>query len=196
MDPEAPLLIGGVLPPGQDDLVYQLGNAQHVLIGLRRQTQHKIELHAAPPPGEGLGAGGEDLFFCQVLVDHVPQPLGPRFRGKGQAALSDGLELFHQLPGEVVCPERGHRQAHVAGGTVRDQLVRQLLQPPIVRGREAGQRQLVEACGLHELCCLAVKDLWALFTHRAAAKARLAEPAATDTATEHLQVGPVVDDFR
>ena len=125
MDPQAPLFIDGVFLPGKNHLIDQVRNAQYVLVGLRGKAQHKIELDAIPAPGESLGAGGEDFLLRQILVNHIPQPLGARLRGKGQSGFADGLELFHQLPREVVRPERGHGKADMVGFAVGKHIVRQ-----------------------------------------------------------------------
>ena len=43
--------------------------------------------------------------------------------------------------------------------------------------------------------CLPVKNFRTLFPDRTAGEACLAEPTATDTATEHFQIRPVMDDL-
>ena len=102
MDTKAPLFIHRVFLPGLNDLIDQLGDAQYVLVGLRWQAQHEIELDVVPAAGEGLTAGVEDFLLRQILIDHVPQALGTRLGSKGQTAFSHRLQLFHQLPGEIV----------------------------------------------------------------------------------------------
>ena len=196
MDPQAPLFVDGVGFPSLNDLIDQFRNAQHILVRLRRQAQHEIELHAVPAPGKGLGAGGENLFLCQILIDNIPQPLGSRLRGEGQAGFADGLELFHQLPGEVVRPQGRHGQADMVCLTVGQHFVRQFFQPTVIRCRQAGKGNFVEAGGLHQLYSLIIQHLRAFLPHGTAGKACLTEPAAPDTAPEHLQIGPVVDDLR
>ena len=42
MDPESPLFVGAKLLPLLDDPVNQLRDSQNILIGFRRQSQHKI----------------------------------------------------------------------------------------------------------------------------------------------------------
>ena len=95
-DPQAPLFVGRVGLPGLDDLVDQLRDAQHIRIRLRREAQHEVELDIVPAAGKGGGAGREDLLFGDVFIDDVPQALRPGFRGEGQAALADLLQLLHQ----------------------------------------------------------------------------------------------------
>lgn len=51
---------------------------------------------------EGIFTGGQKVFFGDALIDDVAQALGPRFRRKGQAALSDLLYLLGDVDGEAV----------------------------------------------------------------------------------------------
>ena len=52
----APLLLGhGVEQAG--DLLGQLRDAQHVLVGLRGEADHEVQLDAVPSGLEGVGAG-------------------------------------------------------------------------------------------------------------------------------------------
>ena len=99
--------VGGVLPPGEIDLAGQIRDAQHILVSLGGQAQHEVELHAAPPAGESGAAGLEQVLLPQVLVDGVPQPLGPRLRREGEASLPHPLEPLHQIHGEGVRPQGG-----------------------------------------------------------------------------------------
>ena len=144
-DPHAPGLVGGALPPGEVHLPGQIGNAQHVLVGLGGQAQHKIELYAVPPAGEGGAHRLEQVLLPQVLVDGVPQALSPRLWGKGQAALPDPLEPLHQVHGEGIRPHGGQGQADVPGGAVVQQVVAQLQQAGVVGGRQGGQGHLLIA---------------------------------------------------
>ena len=145
IDGKSPLFAGGVVPPGVDDLSHQVGNGQHVLVGLGGQAQHKVELDVVPPAGEGRGAGGENLLLGDVFIDGVPQALAAGLGGEGQAALADPLDLEHQLPGEIIGPQRRQRQVDALGLAVVQKAVGQGLQMPVVRGREAGEGDLVVA---------------------------------------------------
>ena len=105
MNPKTPLFVHRVFLPCLNDLINKLRNTQHILVCLRGQAQHEIELYIVPSAGEGLGAGVENFFLRQILVDDIPQALGARFRGEGQAAFAHRLQLLHQLPGEIVSPQ-------------------------------------------------------------------------------------------
>ena len=196
MDTKTTLAIGGILIPQIHDLTHQLGNAQNILVRFRRQTQHKVKLHIVPAAGESVGAGAKDLLFRQVLVDHIPQPLGTCLRCEGQAAFADGLELLHQFPGEIVRPERRHGQADAVILAVRDQRICQFLQSPVIGGGKTGKGDLIAAGILHALHRLPVKNFGTLFPDWTAGETGLAEPAATDAAPENFQIGPVMDDLR
>ena len=195
MHTQPSLLVHRIGLPGLDDLINQLRNAQNILVSFRGQTQHKVELHIVPAAGKGIGAGAQDLILCQILVDHIPQALSTGFRRKGQTAFAHGLQLFHQLPGEIIRPQGGYRQIHPVLLAVRNHLIGQFLQPPIIRGGQAGKRDLIVSGRFQRLHRLAVQNLRALLANRAVSKTGLAETAATDAATEHLQIRPVMDDL-
>ena len=96
MHPQPPLLVHGLFLPGQNHLVHQLRDTENVLVRFRWQTQHEIELDIVPAAGKGVGAGCQNFVLGQILVDDVPQALGSRLRGEGQAAFpAAGLKAFH-----------------------------------------------------------------------------------------------------
>ena len=196
MDTKTTFFVGRVFLPCLNDLIHKIGNSENILICFRRQTQHEIELDVTPATLKGLGAGIQDLILGQILVDYIPQTLSTGFRRKGKAALADGLKLFHQFPGEIIRPQRRHGKVDTVFGAVRNHLIGQFLQATVIRGGQAGQRDLVMAGILHGLHCLTVENLRALFSHRAAGEAGLAEPAAPDTASENLKVRTVMDYLR
>ena len=80
----------------------QVGNAGQVFIGFRRKAHHEVEFYRRPAVMEGIFTGGQKVFFGDALIDDVAQALGPRFRRKGQAALSDLLYLLGDVDGEAV----------------------------------------------------------------------------------------------
>ena len=132
---KAPFLVHGVFLPRQDHLVHQLRDAEHVLVRFCGQTQHEIELDIVPAAGKGVGAGRQNFVLGQILVDDVPQALGSRLRGEGQAAFPAArLKPFHQVTGEIVRPEGGNGEADLILRAVGDQLVCQFFQPPVIRG--------------------------------------------------------------
>ena len=108
------------------DLAGQVGDAQHILIRLGGQAQHKVQLDPAPAAGKSCSDGLHQVLLPQVLIDGVPQALGARLRGEGQAALAHPLQPLHQPHGEGVRPKGGQGQADVPGLAVVQQVVAQI----------------------------------------------------------------------
>jgi len=111
----------------------QISNAQHVLIGLRGQAQHEVQLHGVVAPGKGRAAGLKQILLGDIFIDDIPQPLGTGLRGEGQAALAALGQPLHQVHGEVVRPQTGQGQIHMALLTEILQLVAQLGQGRVER---------------------------------------------------------------
>lgn len=100
------------------NLVGQVCNAQNIFVGLRGQTQHKIELDAAPASGKRSPAGVEQVLLRHILIDGIPQALGTGLRRKSQAALpSAALQLFHKIHGKIIRPQGGKGQVDLMGLT-------------------------------------------------------------------------------
>src|SRR5665647_653136 len=64
-------------PPGLDDPLGQVGDLQHVLVGLGGQAAHEVQLHVAPAGGEGGSDGVDQVVLADRLVDHSANALGP-----------------------------------------------------------------------------------------------------------------------
>ena len=131
---EPALFAAGRLVPRPDDLVRKLRDADHVLIRLGRQAQHKIQLHAVPPAGEGRGARLQNFLLGHVLVDRVAQALRPGLGRKRQAAFSHLLHLHHELAREIVRAQRRKRQIDLARRAVIQESVCKRFQLRVVRG--------------------------------------------------------------
>src|SRR4051794_38124891 len=69
------VLAAAGLPAGADDLDREVGDLQHVLVGLGRQTAHEVELHLLPAVGVGGGDGADEVVLGHRLVDHPADPL-------------------------------------------------------------------------------------------------------------------------
>ena len=188
--------IGGVVSPDVVDLGGQVGDAQHVLVGLGGQTQHEVELHTAPTTGKGGAAGVQQIFFGDVLVDGVTEPLGTCLGSEGQTTLAaTSLKLFHEFHGEVVGTEGRQGDAYVVGSAVVQQTVTQGEQVGIVAGGERHKSHLLIAGGLAGIDALLHQQLLATVTDGTIDKTGLTEAAATDTAAEELQHDTVVGDL-
>ena len=111
--PHAALLIGRILPPDVQHLRGKVGDAAHVLIRLRGQAEHEIELDSVPAALEGYAAGVQQVVFRYVLVYDVAQALRPGLGREGQAAAPYLLQAAHELHGEVVRAQGGQREADI-----------------------------------------------------------------------------------
>ena len=174
----------------------QIGDPDHVLVRFRRQAEHEVELHAVPASGKRRSAGLQYFFLGDVFIDGVAQALRSGLRRKGKAALAHLLHLEHQLPREIVRAERRKRNIDLARLAVIQQLIRQLRQILIVGGRKARHRDLAAAGILQRLHSLLIEHVRVLAAHGPVAEASLTEAAAADAASEHLQIGAVMDDLR
>lgn len=92
-----------------DHLLREADDARHVLVRLGGEPHHEVELHIAVAPLEGGAAGAQHLLLGDVLVDDVPQPLGPGLGREGEGGFAHRRDPLDQLPGEVVHPERRQR---------------------------------------------------------------------------------------
>ena len=174
----------------------QISDAQHVLVGFRGQAQHEIQLHGAVPPGEGRAAGLQQVLLGNVLVDHVPEPLGPGLRGEGQTGFAALGQPLHQAHGEIIRPQTGQREIHVPLLAEGLQLIAQLRQRRIVAGGQAGQGHLLISGVVAGLHAVPGAKLPAAVADGTVDIARLTEAAAPDAAPEQLQHHPVLDDLR
>ena len=81
---------------------------------------------------EGVLAGREEIFFGDALIDDVAQALRPRFRGKGQAALTDLLDFLGDIDGKLSTRSDGRLTLTFCPLSV-EELIDQFRQAGIVR---------------------------------------------------------------
>ena len=62
-----------------------VGDSQHVGVHLTRESDHEVELHPAVSVLHGGADAMQQVLIREALVHDVSQPLGTRFRSKGQA---------------------------------------------------------------------------------------------------------------
>ena len=77
------------LAAGLDDPLGELGDLEHVLVGLGGQAAHEVELHLAPAGAVGRGDGVDEVLLGDHLVDHLADALGPAL-GRERQARSGG----------------------------------------------------------------------------------------------------------
>ena len=136
-------LVFCILPPAVQNPVRHFRNPDDVLIRLRRQAEHIIELDAVPAAFKSNAAGIQQIFFRYILVDGIAQALAAAFHSEGQPAFPDALQPVHQFHGKVVRSERRKRNTDASLLTVFEQAVTDLLQLPVVTGGKREKRQFL-----------------------------------------------------
>ena len=86
------------LAAGLDDPLGELGDLQHVLVGLGREPAHEVELHLPPAVAVGGGDGPDQVVLGDHLVDDLADPLAAALGGEGEAGAA---AVAGQLVGEV-----------------------------------------------------------------------------------------------
>ena len=96
---------------GRDDPLGQVGDLQHVLVGLGRQAAHEVELHLAPAGRVRGGDRADEVVLGDHLVDDLADPLGAALGGERQpGAAAVAGQLVGQVDVERVDAGRGQRQ--------------------------------------------------------------------------------------
>ena len=132
MDAHAALFVAGVLAPRLQDLIDELCDAEHILVRLRGQAEHEVELHIVPAALKGNGAGIEDLLLRDILIDGVAQALRTGLRRERQAALAHLLQPQHEIAGKIVRAQRRQREIDLARRAVIEHGICQLWQAAVV----------------------------------------------------------------
>ena len=173
----------------------QVNDPQHVFIGLRRQPDHKVQLYTRPSGSKGIGTGPKQIFFRNVLVDHVPHALGTCLRCKGQPRFTDGLHLAQFPFQQRINAQAGQRHRHPFFLHPVHDLRQQRMQLGIIAGGKTQQRNLVISGAGNKFFRLPEQGLLAPLPHGAVNIPGLAEPAAPGTAPHDLYSHSVVNDL-
>ena len=189
-------LVFGVHPPRVQHLIGQLRDAEHVLVRLCRQAEHKVQLHTVPPALERDAAGMEQILLPHILVDRVAQALRTGLGREGQAAFAHFLQAAHDFHRKVVRAQRRQRQADAAPFAVFQQTVADFRQRPVVAAGQGQERRLLIARVFERFDALPDNRLRLARPHRAIDIPCLTEPAAADAAAKQLQIHAVVHDLR
>ena len=195
-DAHAAGLVRRVHAPRVQHLIGKLRNAEYVLVRLRRQTEHEVELDTVPPALKGDLAGMEQVFLAHVFIDRVAQALRSGLGRERQAALAHLLQAAHDVHGEVVRAQRRQREAHAARLAVFQQPVAHLVERAVVAARERQERCLLITGIFERLDPLTDNRLRFARAHRTIDIPRLTETAAADAAAKQLHVHAVMHDLR
>ena len=132
-----------------NDFFRELGNADNIFIGFRRQAHHKVELNLFPALLEGRSAGIHKVFFRNALVDDIAQTLRACFGRKGQTGLSDLLHLMRQINREAVNTQGRQGEAHFLILKAEHQIINQAPQAGIIRRGQRSQAHFIVARAVH-----------------------------------------------
>ena len=108
----------------------ELHDGAHVLVTLRRQPDHEVELHQLPARLEDRVDGVEQVLLGVALVDHAPHPLGSGLRGDGEAALAHARDLLGEARVHRLRAQARQRDADV----LRSELVEEVLEHAVDAG--------------------------------------------------------------
>ena len=176
-----------------EDALRDVGDCQHVIHGFARQTDHEVELDGAPASIEGQLGAPRDLLVAHALVDGVAKPLRSGLRGKSEAtAASARHDCVHQLDCEGVDTRARQRQEDVGPESV--QFGDDLTHMGVIGRGETRQPYLLVAGRPQNCLGRRHRDVRRAFPQWPRLHPRLAEAAASSTATHDLDLGPVEDD--
>jgi hypothetical protein len=185
--PEPPARRGG-------DARRQLGDADHVLLGLAREPDHEVELERPPAEVGEEPRRLEQLVLPVLLLDHVAEPLRARLGGEREAGLPHAADLLEDGGRERVDARGRQRDRDALGDEAVHQLLQHGVHAAVVAGGEREERDLLVARALHEGGGVGDHALGVPLAERAVDVARLAEAAALHAPAHHLDAGAVVDD--
>ena len=179
--------------PGRDDLLGQVGDLQHVVVGLGRQAAHEVELHLPPPGGVGRGDGADQVFLGHHLVDDLADALAAALgceRQTGTATVAG--ELVGQVDVERVDAGRRQRQRGLGALVAVGEALGHRRDLAVVGAGQRQQPDLFEAGRLQAALDHLADALDRALAHRPGDHAGLAEPAAARAAAEDLDRHPLV----
>ena len=80
-----------------NDLLRKLRDSDNVLIRLRRQAHHKVELDLLPSMTKRCAARFQQIFLRHSLVDDIAHALRASLRRKGEPGLTHRLHLVRKI---------------------------------------------------------------------------------------------------
>ena len=177
-----------------DDLLREARDADNIVVRLRRQAHHEIELDLLPPLTKRRTARRHEVFLRDALVNDVAQALRTGLRRERQAGLPHLLHLVREIDGKAVDAQRWQREADLLVAELVHEIVDEATETGIVRRGERGEAHLVVARAVDETARHLLQMFLRALARRPVADARLAEAAAARAAAEELEHDTVVHD--
>src|SRR6185436_5347728 len=146
-----------------------------ILLGLRGEAEHEIELEAPPSEAEDQFGCLYELLFAVLLLNDVTEPLGPCFRRERESGFADALDLGQDVRIQRIDPRRRQRDRDPGRCQAVHQLREQGVDAAVVAGAEREQGDLVVAALLEELLGVSEERLRIALAERTIDVARLTE---------------------
>ena len=185
----------GEAVPDAARLPPHVGDAQHIVVLLGRETDHEVQLRPVPAAREHPPAGLVDVLFADILVHDIAHPLRAGFGGEGEAGGLHLRDVVEHFLGEAVRAQAGDAERDAPGNEFRHDFAHQRRHAGVVGGGERSERRFVVAALLHRGHHGADDLLRLPLAHRAVDHPRLAEPAALGAAAGDLDGRTVEDRF-
>ena len=145
MDSAHALALRNLIVEEIGDLFAEIRYTLSVLLGLRRESEHKVELHLGPAAVESGGNTPHDVLFRNALIDDIAKTLGPGFGRKGERTLFDILNALHDIERKSVDAQGRKRDVDFSLLGVLNQVLQKFLQVGVVTGTQRAQGNLLVA---------------------------------------------------
>ena len=126
-----------------------LSNAEHIGIGLTRQSDHEIELHLAEAVLHCRADSSDKICIREAFVHDVSQPLGAGFRCKRQARLAGAPEDMSDVVIKPIHPLAGQLKRDIAIGKTIAKLYPHSGQRQVIAAAQRQQREVAVTRSLH-----------------------------------------------
>ena len=90
---------------GRGQALGKICNTLDVIHLFKGKACHKVQLDVFPAQGQGVFNGFCNTVFGEVLVDDVPQALGPGFGCNGKTGFTDTFDQLHELGRQFFRPD-------------------------------------------------------------------------------------------
>ncbi len=195
-DPRGPRLLAATPPPRLPRSYRRQHDPLEILLRLRRQPEHEVELQLVPPHVQRTLRRLRNLLLGHVLVDQIAHPLRPRLRRERQPRRSHLAKPLQHFCRQAVRSQRRHPQRHMTRPQTTRKLVDQIANVRVVRGGQRGQRDLVIAPHTHRFLDRLHQPRRIAIALRPEDHARLAKATPLHAAARHLDRQPLEDRLR
>ncbi len=195
-DRAADVVRAGDLAALLDHVRRHVGDLEDVVVGLRGQAAHEVQLHLTPAVAVGRGDRTDQVLLRDHLVDDLAHALRAALGGEGQAgAAAVAGQLVGQVDVEGVDARGGQGEADLVVLVAVREALGDVTDLGVVRRGQREEAHLLEARRLQALLDHVADTRDRTLAHRAGDHAGLAEAAAARAAAEDLHRHALVDRF-